>query len=48
MAGLSPTDYIRPVFDLGYRVPNAVPVPQRPHVAVTELHDCLTALDASA
>jgi hypothetical protein len=47
MTSLSPTDYIRPVFDLGRRVLDAVPIAQQPHTAVTELRDCLTALDAA-
>jgi hypothetical protein len=48
MASLTPTDYIRPIFDLSHRVLDAVPLGQQPHLAVTELRDCLTALDASA
>ena len=48
MAGLSAADHVRPVFDLGCRVLDAVPVAQRPHVAVAELRDCLRAIDALA
>jgi hypothetical protein len=33
MAGLSPTDYIRPIFDLSRRVLDAVPIGQQPHAA---------------
>jgi transcriptional regulator with XRE-family HTH domain len=48
MAGLSPAEYIRPIFDLSRRVLNAVPIAQQPHSAVIELRDCIAALDASA
>lgn len=48
VAGLSATDHTRPVFDLGRRVLDVVPIAQRPHVAVAELRDCLHAVDALA
>jgi hypothetical protein len=48
MAGLSPAEYIRPIFDLSRRVLDAVPITQHPHTAVVELRDCIAALDASA
>jgi len=48
MAALSPTDYIRPIFDLGHRVLEAVPVDQRASAAATELRGYLTTLDATA
>jgi transcriptional regulator with XRE-family HTH domain len=47
IAGLAPSDYIRPIFDLSRRVLDAVPIAQQPHAAVTELRECLTTLDAS-
>jgi transcriptional regulator with XRE-family HTH domain len=47
MAGLSPAECIRPIFDLSRRVLNAVPIAQQPHHAVIELRDCIAALDAS-
>jgi len=45
---LSPAEYIRPIFDLGRRVLDAVPIAQHPHAAVSELRDCMSALDAQA
>ena len=48
MMGLSPAEYIRPIFDLGRRVLDAVPIAQHPHAAVSELRDCMSALDAQA
>jgi transcriptional regulator with XRE-family HTH domain len=48
MAGLSPAEYIRPIFDLSRRVLDAVPIAQQPHSAVIELRDCIAAFDASA
>jgi transcriptional regulator with XRE-family HTH domain len=47
LAGLSPAENIRPIFDLSRRVLDAVPIAQQSHTAVTDLHDCLTTLDAS-
>jgi hypothetical protein len=47
VAGLSPAEYIRPIFDLSRRVLYAVPIAQRHHDAVAQLHDCVTTLDAS-
>jgi len=44
MAGLSPAEYIRPIFDLGNRVLDAVPIQQRATTAVAELRDCVTSL----
>jgi hypothetical protein len=48
VTSLSPTDYIRPIFDLSYRVLDAVPVVLQSNTAVAELRDCLTALTTSA
>jgi hypothetical protein len=48
MARLSPTEYIRPIFDLSYRVLEAVPIEQHAHSAVAELRDCVTTLTTPA
>jgi hypothetical protein len=47
LAGLSPAEHIRPIFDLSRRVLDAVPIAQQPHAAVIELRDCIAALDAA-
>ncbi len=48
MAGLSQAEHIRPIFDLGHRVLEAIPIEKRTDKAVTELRDCVAKLDASA
>jgi transcriptional regulator with XRE-family HTH domain len=46
VAGLSPAEHIRPIFDLSRRVLDAVPLPHRSHTHVTELRDFVAEIDA--